>query len=43
VLADPRVVRARVTIEKPEAFADAASVGVVVERTRVEESALDSR
>jgi 7,8-dihydroneopterin aldolase/epimerase/oxygenase len=34
-LADPRVVRARVTVEKPDAFAEAASVGVSVERMRV--------
>ncbi len=34
-LDDPRVVRARVTVEKPDAFAEAASVGVSVERTRV--------
>ena len=33
-LADRRVVRARVTVEKPDAFAEAASVGVSVERTR---------
>jgi 7,8-dihydroneopterin aldolase/epimerase/oxygenase len=33
-LSDPRVVRARVTVEKPEAFADVASVGVMVERMR---------
>ncbi len=33
-LADPRVHRARVTVEKPEVFADVASVGVVVERRR---------
>ena len=33
-LADPRVVRARVSVEKPDAFAEAASVGVSVERTR---------
>lgn len=33
-LADPRVRRARVTVEKPDAFPDAASVGVVVERCR---------
>jgi dihydroneopterin aldolase len=33
-LADPRVMRARVSVEKPDAFADAASVGVVVERFR---------
>ena len=34
-LADPRVVRARVSVEKPDAFAEAASVGVSVERFRV--------
>jgi dihydroneopterin aldolase len=33
-LEDPRVERARVTVEKPEAFPDVASVGVVVERRR---------
>ncbi|MDO9709685.1 dihydroneopterin aldolase [Paracraurococcus lichenis] len=33
-LADPRVQRARVMVEKPDAFPDAASVGVVVERMR---------
>ena len=33
-LADPRVVRVRVSVEKPDAFEDAASVGVSVERTR---------
>lgn len=33
-LVDPRVQRARVTVEKPDAFADVASVGVVVERSR---------
>jgi dihydroneopterin aldolase len=33
-LEDPRVERARVTVEKPDAFADADSVGVVVERRR---------
>ena len=33
-LADPRVRRVRVCIEKPEAFADVAAVGVVVERTQ---------
>jgi dihydroneopterin aldolase len=33
-LEDPRVVRARVTVEKPDAFPDAASVGVMVERCR---------
>lgn len=31
---DPRVVRARVALEKPDAFAEAAGVGVSVERTR---------
>jgi 7,8-dihydroneopterin aldolase/epimerase/oxygenase len=34
VLADPRVARARVTVEKPDAFTDAAAVGVMVERIR---------
>ena len=34
VLADPRVARARVTVEKPDAFSDAAAVGVMVERIR---------
>jgi 7,8-dihydroneopterin aldolase/epimerase/oxygenase len=34
VLADPRVARARVTVEKPDAFTDAAAVGVMVERVR---------
>jgi len=34
-LADPRVERARVTVEKPDAFPDVATVGVVVERTRL--------
>ncbi|MBW8271415.1 dihydroneopterin aldolase [Caldovatus aquaticus] len=34
VLADPRVRAARVTVEKPDAFADADSVGVTVERQR---------
>ncbi|WP_367614799.1 dihydroneopterin aldolase [Plastoroseomonas arctica] len=33
-LADPKVVAARVQIEKPDAFPDVVSVGVVVERTR---------
>lgn len=33
-LADPRVRRVRVTIEKPEAFEDVAAVGVAVERSR---------
>jgi len=33
-LDDPRVERARVTVEKPDAFADVESVGVVVERQR---------
>ena len=33
-LADPGVVRARVTIEKPDAFVEAAGVGVSVERIR---------
>ena len=33
-LRDPRVAQARVTIEKPDAFPDVASVGVVIERTR---------
>jgi len=33
-LEDRRVERARVTVEKPEAFPDVVSVGVVVERRR---------
>jgi 7,8-dihydroneopterin aldolase/epimerase/oxygenase len=33
-LADPRVARARVSVEKPDAFPDAAAVGVSVERVR---------
>ncbi len=33
-LTDPRVERARVTVEKPEAFPDVEAVGVVVERRR---------
>jgi dihydroneopterin aldolase len=34
-LTDPRVRRARVTVEKPDAFPDATAVGVVVERQRL--------
>lgn len=33
-LADPRVLAARVTVEKPDAFSDVAGVGVTVERVR---------
>ena len=33
-LLDFRVIKARITIEKPDAFPDVASVGVVIERTR---------
>lgn len=33
-LRDPRVRRARVTVEKPDAFAEVAAVGVEIERTR---------
>jgi len=33
-LEDPRVELARVTVEKPDAFPDVASVGVVVERRK---------
>jgi 7,8-dihydroneopterin aldolase/epimerase/oxygenase len=33
-LADARVISARVTVEKPDAFPDAATVGVTVERSR---------
>ena len=33
-LADPRVLRARVSVEKPDAFPDVATVVVVFERTR---------
>lgn len=33
-LSDPRVLRARVMVEKPDAFPDAASVGVMIERIR---------
>ena len=35
-LADPRVRAARVTVEKPDAFPDAATVGVTIERVRHE-------
>lgn len=35
-LQDPRVDRVRVTVEKPDAFADVEAVGVVVERVRAE-------
>ena len=33
-LGDPRVLSVRVTVEKPDAFPDTASVGVTVERCR---------
>jgi dihydroneopterin aldolase len=33
-LADRRVASVRVTVEKPDAFADAATVGVTIERVR---------
>ena len=33
-LEDPRVLAVRVTVEKPDAFPDVASVGVMVERSR---------
>ena len=33
-LVDPRVMTARVTVEKPDAFPDAATVGVTIERVR---------
>jgi dihydroneopterin aldolase len=33
-LDDPRVLRARVLVEKPDAFQDVASVGVMIERGR---------
>jgi dihydroneopterin aldolase len=33
-LADPRVLRARVTVEKPDAYSDVATVGVTIERQR---------
>lgn len=35
MLADPRVLLAEVTVEKPEARADAAGVGVTVQRRRL--------
>ncbi len=35
-LADPRVLRVRVTVEKPHAIANAAGVGVVIERHRTD-------
>jgi 7,8-dihydroneopterin aldolase/epimerase/oxygenase len=34
-LADQRVVRARVSVQKPDAFPDVTTVGVVVERIRL--------
>lgn len=34
LLADERVARARVSIEKPDVLSDVTSVGVVIERTR---------
>ncbi len=34
VLADARVRRARVAVEKPDAFQDVATVGVMIERSR---------
>jgi dihydroneopterin aldolase len=34
LLADERIVTARVSVEKPDVLADVTSVGVVVERTR---------
>lgn len=34
-LVDPRVARVRVSVEKPDAFTEAAGVGVLVERFRV--------
>jgi len=34
VLADARVQRARVLVEKPDAFQDVATVGVMIERGR---------
>lgn len=34
-LVDPRVKLARISIEKPDAFPDIASVGVTIERTRL--------
>jgi dihydroneopterin aldolase len=33
-LSDPRVALARVTVEKPDAYADVAAVGVTIERRR---------
>jgi len=33
-LSDSRVLRARVTVEKPDAFPDASAVGVTIERCR---------
>jgi 7,8-dihydroneopterin aldolase/epimerase/oxygenase len=33
-LVDPRVARARVSVEKPDAFTEAAGVGAIVERMR---------
>jgi 7,8-dihydroneopterin aldolase/epimerase/oxygenase len=33
-LVDPRVARARVSVEKPDAFTEAAGVGAIIERTR---------
>ena len=39
-LADERVARARVTVEKPDAFAETAAVGVSVERVRQQVSSL---
>lgn len=35
-LRDARVLRARVSIEKPDAFSDVAAVGVTVERARAD-------
>ncbi|MFC7544317.1 dihydroneopterin aldolase [Siccirubricoccus deserti] len=33
-LGDPRVLRARVTVEKPDAYPDVDAVGVTIERQR---------
>jgi 7,8-dihydroneopterin aldolase/epimerase/oxygenase len=33
-LVDPRVIRARVSVEKPDAFSEVAGVGAIVERAR---------
>jgi 7,8-dihydroneopterin aldolase/epimerase/oxygenase len=33
-LVDPRVIRARVSVEKPDAFTEVAGVGAIVERAR---------